>query len=154
MTSPVSFVLIRQDNLREKPGMMKHLESPLTELGLIKALDEKDGFRFVRGPKTTLGNGVFVFALLDFWSHYSDANTLSFEAIAQESGGPGRVFAFDENDVVDRLATLEDVTGGKLRWSESAGLKQVVRNFDITKEIALSYISSDYNGLTVEEKIS
>ena len=58
------------------------------------------------------------------------------------------------NDVVDRLATLEDVTGGKLRWSESAGLKQVVRNFDITKEIALSYISSDYNGLTVEEKIS
>ena len=33
------------------------LESPLTELGIIKPLDEIDGFRFVRGPKPSLGNG-------------------------------------------------------------------------------------------------
>ena len=44
-------------------------------------------------------------------------------------GSPGRVFAFEENDVVDRLTILEDVTKGKLRWSEASGLKQVVRNF-------------------------
>ena len=60
-----------------KTGHDDALESPLTELGLIKAVGKKDGFRFVRGPKTTLGNGVFTYALLDFWSRYSNAATLS-----------------------------------------------------------------------------
>lgn len=123
------------------------LESPLTELGLIKAIGKRDGFRFVRGPKSTLGNGVFVWALLDFWSRYSKkAATLSFEAIAHEPGGPGRVFLFDENDVADRLAGLDDSTGGKLRWSETAGLKQVVRDPDLNFETAFSYIEADYAG--------
>lgn len=80
------------------------LESPLTELGLIKAIGKRDGFRFVRGPKSTLRDGVFVYALLDFWSRYSGQTaTLSFEAIAHARSGPGRVFLFDENDVADRL---------------------------------------------------
>ena len=114
-----------------KTGHDDALESPLTELGLIKAVGKKDGFRFVRGAKTTLGDGVFTCALVDFWLRYSNAATLSFESIAHAPGGPGRVFLFDENDVADRLAALDDVTGGALRWSESAGLKQVVRSIDI-----------------------
>ena len=144
---------IRTYTARQPSGKSGHdeaLESPLTELGLIKAIDEKDGFRFVRGPKSTLGYGVFVYALLYFWSRYSDATTLSFEAIVYESGSPGRVFALEENDVVDRLTVLEDVTKGKLRWSESAGLKQVVRNFDISEEAALLYLDCDYDGFSVE----
>lgn len=128
------------------------LESPLTELGLIKAIGKRDGFRFVRGPKSTLGDGVFVFALLDFWSRYSKkAATLSFEAIAHEPGGPGRVFLLDENDVADRLASLDDVTAGKLRWSETAGLKQVVRDPDLRFESILSYVDMDYAGATRRE---
>lgn len=123
------------------------LESPLTELDLIKAIGKRDGFRFVRGSKSTLGDGVFVWALLDFWARYSKkAATLSFEAIAHEPGGPGRVFLFDENDVADRLTGLEDATGGKLRWSETAGLKQVVRDPDLSFEAAPSYIEADYVG--------
>jgi len=122
------------------------LESPLTELGLIKAVGKRDGFRFVRGPKSTLGDGVFVWALLDFWSRYSrQASTLSFEAIAHSPGGPGRIFQFDENDVADRLAGLDDATKGRLRWSETAGLKQVVRDPDLRFE-SLSYIETDYAG--------
>ena len=127
------------------------LESPLTELGLIKAVGKKDGFRFVRGPKTTLGDGVFICALVDFWSRYSNAATLSFEAIAHTPGGPGRVFLFDENDVADRLAVLDDVTGGALRWSETAGLKQVVRSIDIDDGSALSWVRSDYGALAGKE---
>ena len=119
------------------------LESPLTELGLIKAIG--NGFRFVRGPKPTLGDGVFVYALIDFWlSRFSMATTLSFEAIAHEPGGPGRVFLLDENDVADRLAALDDVTGGGIRWSETAGLKQVVRDSDLTREMAFCYVDRDY----------
>ena len=144
---------IRTYAARQPTGKTGHddaLESPLTELGLIKAIGEKDGFRIVRGPKATLADGVFVYALLDFWSRYSDANTLSFEAIAYEPGGPGRLFALEENDVVDRLTALEDITDGKLRWSEAAGLKQVVRSIDIDEETKLLYLFSDYDSSTVE----
>jgi len=119
------------------------LESPLTELGLIKAVGKKDGFRFVRGAKPTLGHGVFVYALLDFWSQYSSASTLSFESITYAPGSPGRVFAFDENDVADRLAALDDVSRGSLRWSETAGLKQVVRTIETDEPTRLSYVPLD-----------
>ena len=145
---------IRTYVARQPSGGTGHddaLESPLTELGLIKAVGKKDGFRFVRGPKTTLGDGVFTYALMDFWSRHSNAATLSFEAIAHAPGGPGRVFLFDENDVADRLAVLDEVTDGALRWSETAGLKQVVRNIDIDDESTLSWIRSDYGALAVKE---
>lgn len=129
-----------------KGGQDDSLESPLTELGLIKRVSKRDEFRFVRGPKSTLGDGTFVYALIDFWSGFSSASTLSFEAIAHEPGSPGKVFLFDENDVVDRLINLEDVTRGALRWSETAGLKQVVRNpdFELDPRNALKFIQEDY----------
>jgi hypothetical protein len=120
------------------------LESPLTELGLIKAVGKRDGFRFVRGAKSTLGNGVFVYALLDFWERHTSASTLSFETIAHEPGAPGRAFLLDENEVADRLAALDDITGGALRWSETAGLKQVVRDPRHKPAAPLSYVKIDF----------
>jgi hypothetical protein len=120
------------------------LESPLTELGLIKPIGKRDGFRLVHGPKSSLGDGVFVFALIDFWSRYSKSATLSFEAIAHEPGSPGRVFLLEENDVIDRLVSLDDYTRGLLRWSETAGLKQVVREAPVEPETAWEFIKRDY----------
>jgi hypothetical protein len=120
------------------------LESPLTELGLIKAVGKRDGFRFARGPKSTLGDGVFVYALIDFWSRFSRAATLSFEAVAHEPGSPGRVFLLDENDVVDRLAAVDEATSGALRWSETAGLKQIVRDAGLDPKAALGFAQKDY----------
>lgn len=146
---------IRTYVARQPTGKTGHddaLESPLTELGLIKAIGKKDGFRFVRGPKTTLSDDVFTFALIDFWSRYApNAATLSFEAIAHAPGGPGRVFQFDENDVADRLAALDEVTGGALRWSETAGLKQVVRKIEVNEEAALPWIRCDFGVLGERE---
>ena len=145
---------IRTYAARQPSGRTGHddaLESPLTELGLIKAVGKKDGFRFVRGPKSTLGDGIFIYALVDFWSRYSKAATLSFEAIAHAPGGPGRVFLFDEADVADRLAELDDATSGALRWSETAGLKQVVRNIDTDQQEALSWLRSDYGAFAGKE---
>lgn len=120
------------------------MESPLAELGLIKATGKRDGFRFARGPKSTLKDGVFLYALMDFWRGYTSAQTLSFEAIAHEPGSPGRVFLLDENDVADRLNDIEDFSGGGFRWSETAGLKQVVRNAPLDVGAALEYASRDY----------
>jgi len=132
---------------RPSSGHASHedtLESPLTELGLIKAIGRRDGFRFVHGPKSSLGDGVFLYALIDFWSRYSKAQTLSFEAIAHEPGSPGQVFLLDENDIAERLLDLDEVTGGAFRWSETAGLKQILRNAEPTADEALRYIELDY----------
>ena len=126
---------------------------PLTELGLIKAIGKKDGFRFVRGPKSTLGAGVFVYALLDFWKRYSpNAATLAFEAIAHAPGSPGRVFAFDENDVADRLSALDNSTDGALQWSEATGLRQVVRSIEIGDDDSkFSWLAWDYDRIDERE---
>lgn len=120
------------------------LESPLTELGLIRPTGGRDGFRFVRGPKSSLGAGVFGYAVIDFWNGFSDANTLSFEALAHEPGSPGRVFVLDENALVGLLSALEDVTHGVYRWSETAGLKQLIRTRPLSSDDQLDLVRQDY----------
>lgn len=126
-------------------GLEDALESPLTELGLIRPVGRKDGFRLVRGSKLTLTHGVFSYALIDFWSQLaSNARTLSFEALAHEPGSPGRVLLLDENDLAERLNALDEVTDGAFRWSETAGLKQVIRETELDREAALAYVARDY----------
>jgi len=120
------------------------LESPLVELGLLKAIGKKDGFRFVRGEKSTLGECVFAFAVIDFWQNFSTAKSLSFEVLAHEPGSPGRVFALDEDSLAQRLSEIEDATDGLLQWSETAGLKQIIRKGDLDLDAALARINGDY----------
>jgi hypothetical protein len=120
------------------------LESPLTELSLIKLLGRRDDYQFVRGPKPSLTPGVFIIALDQFWNSTNASRTLSFEMVAHEPGCPGRVFLLDETDLADRLAALEDLTGGIFRWSETAGLRQVVRERGLTEAEALHLLSRDY----------
>ena len=121
------------------------LESPLTELGLIKPTGLRDGFRFVRGPKPSLGAGVFCYVVTDFWSRsLNSANTLSFEALVHEPGSPGRVFLLDENSLVDLLSEVEQLTRGAYVWSETAGLKQLIRERVLTPEDALDFVLEDY----------
>ena len=140
----------RQPTAKMSPEDM--LESPLSELGLIKTTGRRDGFRFVRGPKSTLGNGVFLYALIRFWGAYAGSSkTLSFEAIAHEPGSPGRVFLLEENDVADRLIELEGFTRGNFRWSETAGLKQMLRKGSLDVDNALKHIAKDYQRKTLRK---
>lgn len=126
-------------------GQEDALESPLTELGLIKQVGKSERFRFVRGQKPSLGAGVFCYAVTDFWDQFSKtAQTLSFETLAHEPGSPGRVFLLDENDVVDMLTDLEEVSNGSYTWSETAGLKQLIRERELSAEDALDFIKLDY----------
>ena len=128
----------------EKTGRDDSLESPLTELGLIKPVSRHDEFRFVRGQKTTLGNGIFAFALLEFWAQFPQISTLSFEAITHEPGSPGRIFLLDENDVADRLSHIHNVTDSALQWSETAGLKQVIKSPDFDFDNVFKLVEQDY----------
>jgi len=120
------------------------LESPLVELSLLKATGKKDGFRFVRGEQSSLGQGVFAFAVAEFWRGFSGANSLSFEALSHEPGSPGRVFNLDENELLRRLSDIEDVTSGKITWSETAGLKQVSRRKEMSEKEQYDLIRLDY----------
>ena len=120
------------------------LESALAEIGLIRPVGRRDGYRFVRGHKPTLGAGVFCYAVTHFWSEFSAAQTLSFESLAHEPGSPGRVFLLDENALADRLFEIEEVSSGRYRWSETAGLKQLIRKREVSNEEALGFIEADY----------
>lgn len=121
------------------------LECPLAELGLIEATGKRDGFRFVRGPKPSLHDGVFLFALIDFWTKHTSAETLSADVIAHHPGAPGRIFLLNEDDIISRLQRLSDLTQGAFTWVETAGLKQVVRQYELYEEAAKVYLGMAYS---------
>ncbi len=104
------------------------IEPLLVELGLIRMVSNAGGFEFVRGPKPSLPDEVFVLALQRYWNLlHKEAETLSVEAICFGSGSPGRIFKLDENSVIERLTRIEQTSLGAYLWSETAGLKQVVK---------------------------
>jgi hypothetical protein len=128
----------------------ENLESPLAELSLIRLIGRRDDYQFVRGPKPSLTPGVFLVALNQFWSSVNATRTMSFEMVAHEPGCPGRVFLLDEADLAERLGALEDLTKGLFRWSETAGLRQVVRERELSTAEVLQYLARDYGRTTAE----
>jgi hypothetical protein len=103
-------------------------EPLLGELGLLQEV-HKGQYAFRRGPKASLHDGVFTYALIDFWDRTAEGlSSLAFETIAYAEGSPGRVFKLDEESIAQRLFLLSDLTGGKLAWTDSAGLRQVHRH--------------------------
>jgi hypothetical protein len=112
-------------------------ESMLAELGLLQE-ERKGVFSFRRGPKSTLPDAFFAWALLDYWTNERRAeSSLTIEAAAYAQGSPGRVFKLDEESVAERLFALADLTEGKLRWSDTSGLRQIHRG-DFDHELLMS----------------
>jgi len=102
------------------------LECPLTELGLLQPVDIGNAFQLRRGPKPSLPDEVFLYALLRFWQqHFPTRREFTVEAITHEPGSPGRAFVMDEDSVAERLERLAGLTGGSVRWDESTGMRQV-----------------------------
>lgn len=101
-------------------------EPLLTELGLIREQRLANQFEFARGPKVSLPDAVFAIALQRFWKRWhASAPTISAEQSTYEPGSPGRVFKLDEESVLARLARIDEITEGALRWTDTAGLRQV-----------------------------
>lgn len=120
------------------------VESPLTELGLIKQAGRRDSFRLLRGPKRSLGAGAFSYALWDFWRGYSSASSLSFDALIHEPGSPGRVFLLDELSLYSLCEQAEQISGGVYRWSETAGLRQLAKTRDPGPDFGFEMLEMDY----------
>ena len=103
------------------------INSPLTELALLRRRSSGE-YSFNWGRKPSLSAGVFLYAVCDFWARTSSTNTLSVQSLLLDPGSPGRVFVLEEGDLVDRLANVYDMTKGMISWSETAGLKQLMRD--------------------------
>lgn len=104
-------------------------EPLFAELGLIRETRPGGQFEFARGAKPNLPDAVFAWALLRHWHRsHPNAPTLSAEQVTYDPGSPGRVFKLDEHSVIQRLTRLSAVTGGKVSWTDTAGLGQVALN--------------------------
>ncbi|WP_262694703.1 DUF4007 family protein [Kordiimonas aquimaris] len=131
------------DSSPKKGAREDNLTSPLAELGLVRS-GSNGRFHMGWGPKPSLGKGAFLYALCDFWEEYSDANTLNFQNVLLEPGSPGRIFLMDENDLAVRLMEISDDTNGLISWSETAGLKQLIRSKSFSEKIKNDFLTQDY----------
>jgi hypothetical protein len=102
-------------------------EPLLAELGLIREARFGGWHEFVRGPKPSMPDGVFAYALHEFWRRQGGSTVLTAEQVCYAPGSPGRVFKLDEDSVVTRLMGLEALTGGAWLWTDTAGLRQIQR---------------------------
>jgi hypothetical protein len=101
-------------------------DCPLVELALLREV-EHGLYQFVRGPKPTLPQDIFLFALLDYWHKYApNQHTLSFETILHGPGSPGAAFKLSENALAERLEALP--SWSHLQYDETAGMRQVLRH--------------------------
>lgn len=100
-------------------------EPLLAELGLIREARFGGWHEFVRGPKPTLPDGVFAYALNEFWQRQGGSTAMTAEQICYAAGSPGRVFKLDEDSVITRLMGLETLTRGAWIWTDTAGLRQI-----------------------------
>lgn len=102
------------------------------ELGLINHLTN-DSYGFNRGPKSSLNLPLFLYVVLDFWrTSYAADSTLSVDAIAYGEASPGRILKLDEDSIIAYLIQADDLTSGRIRWSDLAGIKQLSKqNVDV-----------------------
>lgn len=118
-------VFLRSYTRRESVQNDDAAEPLLAELGLIREARFGGWHEFVRGPKPTLPDGVFAYALNEFWQRQGGSSAITAEQICYAAGSPGRVFKLDEDSVVTRLMGLEDLTRGAWVWTDTAGLRQM-----------------------------
>ena len=91
----------------------------------------RDGFRFVRGRKPTLGRGgVLLCGHAVLVLLLNGAETLSFEASGARAGiaGPSVSCWTRTRWRIAFLILTEVSLKGAYRWSETAGLKQLIRD--------------------------
>ena len=66
---------------------------------------------------------------------------------------PRPAFQLEDNDVVEMLMALEEATRGVYQWSETAGLKQLIRTRFLSEEETFGLLAKDYRGTTRREMI-
>lgn len=120
--------------------------SPFTELGLLKQEGAKSYIAdLTRRP--SLPVEIFTYALIDYMQKkhkISKVNTLSFDALLNDVGSPGRVFRLSSAGLSDKLDQVETLTNGKFAWTDTQGLRQVQHSFSSIDSIDPSLYLKQY----------
>ncbi|HBC3543671.1 TPA: DUF4007 family protein [Vibrio parahaemolyticus] len=120
--------------------------SPFTELGLLKQEDAKSYIAELN-RRPSLPVEIFTFALIDYMQKKhkgSKVNTLSFDALLNDVGSPGRVFRLSSAGLSDKLDQVETLTEGKIAWTDTQGLRQVQHSFSSIDNIDPSQYLKHY----------
>ncbi|PAX99840.1 hypothetical protein CKO50_19205 [Pseudoalteromonas sp. HM-SA03] len=102
-----------------------------SELNLLSN-DKPGHYSFNRGAKPSLNKAAFTYALLEYWGRSKEiSNTISLDEVVYGDSSPGKVFKLDEDSVIERLLELEQLTSGRIKWTDTAGIKQLSKtDFD------------------------
>lgn len=111
------------------------LESPLAALNFIRetephvsSMGKQAAYSVDHGPKHTISDQVFRFALHDWWArHARSEQTASFRLITNAENSPGRVFRIPEREMNERLQRLARRWPEEFRLTESNNQRQVER---------------------------
>ena len=125
-------------------GEEDSLESLMAELALVQPIGKRDGFLINRGPKPSLPNEIFLYGLIEFARSRPTSKSFNVETLAHEPGSPGRVFLLNEDALLERLSIIEELSEGRIAWSETAGLRQILfradpNSIDLMKIVASAY---------------
>ena len=116
------------------------LESPLSELGLIRESSSLKSYRLVRSEHRTLPTTVFAYTLVEYLAARSGAKSVTLEDLSFGAGAPGRIFCLNERGLLSRLEQLESLTDGAIVFDETAGLKQVyVHTLPVAEDLLRKY---------------
>ena len=102
------------------------LECPLAELGLINSTYTKGEYEIQRGPKLTLSDQIFEYALNDYWSKQTN-QIITFEKLLYDYGSPGKVFLLDEKSMEGYLERLERDSKNFVFNRGAGGLRQITK---------------------------
>lgn len=104
------------------------LDCPLSELDIVHELSDRKTYTFQRGNNPSLPDLILGFIILDYWiRNAAERETLSFEDLMYKPGAPGRVLRFEENALTERLEQMEAVTQGVFSFTNSGGIRQLLR---------------------------
>jgi len=111
-----------------KAGADDEIDCPLQQLHLIEPCYARH-FRFQLGPKPSLPNYIFYYAMLCFWQwRQGDSTALSVWDLTYAEGSPGMVFKLDEDSILSYLDDIEPLTEGKYSFQDTALVRQVLRH--------------------------
>jgi hypothetical protein len=115
----------------DKVPVEDSFDCPLTELGLVRTLNDGRTFQFSVGPKPTLPAEVIGYALLRLMPPRAGRQSaIALDECLYEPLSPGQLFKLDENSLVRAIEELESLTNGAIVIDETAGLRQVYMRGD------------------------
>ncbi|WP_244183085.1 DUF4007 family protein [Vibrio hangzhouensis] len=117
-----------------QPGKINEdsFASPFTELGLLKH-EEGKNYLAELSKRSSLPIETFAYAVIDFMQNKlkdSNVNTLSFDALLNDIGSPGKVFRLSSNGLSEKLDELELLSEGRIAWTDTQGLRQLQHSFE------------------------